>query len=113
MKPDQTLTLVNIPTPQDLQKWLTIFQHRTNEILNRGILFQDNVRCSISQGVTINGSGSDTRIDHNLGSIPLGYVVIKRNGNFQVYDGTTAWTSNSIYLRSSSSGVVNLIVLAG
>ena len=56
-------------------------------------------------------AGTEFSISHTLGRVPAGYIVVKRDKAAVVYDGTTVWTTSTIYLRCSvSSTALRLIV---
>ena len=55
---------------------------------------------------TSNGTANtEDTIPHKLGSIPVGYVVIKQDKAGIIYDSKTAWTSTNLYLTSSVASV--------
>jgi hypothetical protein len=45
------------------------------------------------------GSNSNTVIKHNLGRVPIGYIITAKNKTCDVYTGTVAPTSSQITLR--------------
>lgn len=56
-----------------------------------------------TQVITIvtNGSADTEEAEtHGLGVVPTGYIVIGRDKAGVIYDGTTAWTKDVIYVRS-------------
>lgn len=56
------------------------------------------------QVVTDTGSAdTEFTVTHNLGAVPIGYIVMKNSKSGNVYSGTTAWTSSTIYLKHSSA----------
>ena len=54
---------------------------------------------------------SDTRVAHNLGYAPKGYIVVKSSADEVVYDGATAAPdpARSINLRASGTVTVSLL----
>jgi len=54
---------------------------------------------------------TEDAFSHTLGSVPIGYIVIGRDKAGVIYDGTTAWTSTSIYLRSDVATVAAKVFL--
>jgi hypothetical protein len=80
-------------------------------ILNRGIAFDDNVDCR-RVSVTSHGTpGTEFSVLHTLGKVPLGYIVCGQNGAGSVYDGTTANTAMSLFLKSDVGGVVFRLIV--
>ena len=67
-----------------------------------------------SQSVSVTTSGSaDTEgaVEHGLRVVPTGYIVISRNKAAHIYDGTTAWTNEFIYVRSDIVTVVATLLI--
>lgn len=54
---------------------------------------------------------TEDTIAHTLGSVPIGYIVIKQNKASSVYEGGTSWTSTNIYLKQSNTSVTTTIFL--
>lgn len=80
-------------------------------ILNRGIAFDDNVDCR-RVSVTSHGTpGTEFSVLHTLGKVPLGYIVCGQNGAGSVYDGTTANTDMTLFLKSDVGGVVFRLIV--
>lgn len=64
------------------------------------------------QVYTSNGSAdTEDTIAHTLGSVPIGYIVIKQDKGSVVYDSGTAWTSTDIYLKQTVATVATTIFL--
>jgi len=70
--------------------------------------YLDNMKGAWWTGTTPSG-GTEFTIQHNLGYIPVGYLVIRSNAAVTLYDGVTAWTKTNIYLKASV-GSVNVTV---
>jgi hypothetical protein len=64
------------------------------------------------QVYTSNGS-ADTEdvVAHGLGSVPVGYIVIKQDKGSIVYDSGTSWTSTNIYLKQTGTSVATSLFL--
>ncbi len=54
--------------------------------------------------VTTDAAGIEFSIEHGLGTIPIGYLVVGQDQPVSLYNATTSWDTNRIYLRSSVSG---------
>lgn len=50
-------------------------------------------------------------VAHNLGRTPVGYIPVKQDKSAVLYDGTTAFTSSNLYLRSSAATVAWTILV--
>lgn len=76
------------------------------ELLNAGLRFEDNnslYRVTITTSATPN---TEQAVAHTLKNrTPIGYLVISSDKAAHIYDGTTAWTTSNIYLRSDVASV--------
>lgn len=82
-----------------------------DSILNRGITFDENVDCR-RVSVTSDGTpGTEFSVLHTLGKVPIGYIVCGQNGAGSVYDGTTANTATTLFLKSDIGGVVFRLIV--
>lgn len=55
---------------------------------------------------TSNGTANtEDAVTHNLNRIPVGYLPVKQDKSAILYDGTTANTSTTIYLRTTVATV--------
>jgi hypothetical protein len=72
-----------------------------DRILNHGIQFEDNVRGGY---VEITLTGEEQQVEHNLGYVPSGYLVILKSAEFDIWttaDQLVKWTSTVLSLQSS------------
>jgi hypothetical protein len=61
----------------------------------------ENIECSWFD--TVSALGVDVVVNHGLGRIPVGYVVVSTGDFVQVCRGVGAWTTSTITLRFSGS----------
>jgi len=59
-------------------------------------------RISFTSSATVD---AENTISHHLGRTPIGYDVEKRDKAGVVYNGTTAWTKDKIYLKVNVASV--------
>ena len=71
--------------------------------LDGGISINDNVDASRVTIVTHVTPGTETGYSHGLGKVPLGYIVTGQEAAGSVYDGATANTNQTLYLKSDVS----------
>lgn len=55
--------------------------------------------------VTTPGADVEYSIEHGMGIIPLGYIVISQDKAAATYKSTTAWDTGSIYLKTNVATV--------
>jgi hypothetical protein len=54
---------------------------------------------------TIITANVDLILNHHLGRIPVGYIVMSKTAACDIYTGATAWTSSTITIRGTVGGV--------
>lgn len=91
---------------------ISIALRTTYDILNNNITFADNMKAMIVYDVAL-VSGVEKGISHNLGKIPIGFNVIGLSNSAVVFNGTTEWTTNRIYLIASANVTADIIILGG
>jgi hypothetical protein len=84
-------------------------EFQLDRILNNGIEFADNMRGSLIE-VTLSG---ETRVTHGLGYTPMGFLVIFKDGEGDVWAARPRdWNSQTLYLASSATSLkVRLFVV--
>lgn len=82
-----------------LSNWAMVLK----SILDGGISVDDNMDMSRVTIVTHATPGTETGYSHGLGKVPLGYIVTGQNAAGSVYDGATANTNQTLYLKSDVS----------
>ena|ERR1017187_3683399 len=61
---------------------------------------------------TTNGTANtEFKVTHNMGAIPIGYLVVNKNKAGDLYTGTTKWDNNNAYLKCSVASVTMTIFL--
>lgn len=98
----------NVPKDKQISS-LTLFLKDVYNILNKGLLFQDNFRGAVFS-VNFSAANTDTKILHGLAFVPTRYLVLKRSANMVIYDGIQAANDKEFYLRSSATGDVDLFL---
>ena len=100
---------------QEMRKYLNVDMVRNLRELTsilRKLRFEDNFTSWIEDDLTI-GGGSEVQIRNMLDpEIPSMRLVVRGGaGAENVVDGTTAWTSNYVYLQNTGGSSVTVDVL--
>jgi hypothetical protein len=76
------------------------------QLFRNGLLFSDNFDCDIVDFTTPAIRDTEFSVAHDLKRVPTGYIVIRSTnlGPALLYDGPTAWTTTSIYLKEPYTG---------
>lgn len=104
------------PQPRDRQesdifKAMSDFAKNIVNILNRGILFDDNVDCRRLTFTSSATPDAENTVAHTLGKIPTGYIVYSQNKAASIYLGSTTWTLTNIYLKVNVASVAVKIIV--
>lgn len=94
---------------EDLRRFTTAALEQIRRIVNGRLAFTENIRATGPLTVVL--GTSEVAIGHNLGELPTGVLVVRLSANAAVYDGTTAWTADTIYLRASSAVTAVIYVI--
>lgn len=109
MKLNAVQNVSNVTTVDDLARYSSIVFEQVESILNGGITFTDNFQ-GIVVSVSFSAANVEVQIAQPLGKIPVGYILIKASAAMSIYDGNSANTANSIFLKSSAIGNAQLLV---
>jgi hypothetical protein len=97
--------------PRDIKtllQWFRLFFADTATIINGDIGFGDGVDPDNMGGVwvTIPNTGSvasDVAVVHNLGVVPVGFILMVPPATGTINKGATPWTTSTIYIRCSTA----------
>lgn len=62
-------------------------------------------------GTTNAAANTEKAFTHQLGRVPIGYQVFSKDKAGDFYDGATAWTDTTIYLKNSTASVTFKIMV--
>ncbi len=95
----------------DLLRALNHLDEGLNTILNKGLNFGENfdaVYASFTSNVT---PDTEDSVSHDLGRVPVGFVVVSRDKGGVVYNSGTTNTKTTIYLKCTvASTAVTILV---
>ena len=94
----------DVKSPEQLQRTVNTMQQNVQDSLTRieKNTLLDNV---IIKDVLVSTSA---RVEHKLGRVPTGYIIIRKNANAQVWNGSI--TEADIVLTSSAAVTVTLLI---
>jgi len=107
---------VIFPKPRDRQEEdlygvLSGFVHDVTRILNRGVVFEDNVDCAFVSFTSNATPDTEDTVAHGLGRVPTGYLVYSRDKAGVLYDSGTAFTASNIYLKCNVASVAFKLIV--
>lgn len=111
MKVTAPINLSNVNSIDELKRFVGIFCSNVTDILNGNVLISDNVASKLLT-FTFTSSNKTVGMDHGLGVIPTGYFQVGSDVSVNLFDGDQKNTISTIYLRSSGSAVVRVLVFA-
>lgn len=95
----------------DLPRRLTIFISNLLNQVNGGLNFKYNIASSSALTFNFTKANTDTTVQHDLGSIPTGYLIKSCSAPMSVFNGVKSWTDNNITLQSNATGTVVLYAI--
>lgn len=104
------LRSLNVESIDDVRTILTRLIQDVAGILNRGIRVGDQFPGNV-QSITFTGAGVEVQVNHGLGRIPDGYLVLSRSASVTIYDGATTNTDAVGYLRASGAATATILFL--
>lgn len=109
MKIKTTQDVSNVKTWEELKKFSSnVFGALLAEINGRLSLTENLLAQRLEYRFT--AGGVEVGVAHGLGFIPNGYIQIKADGGVIVYDGATANTRDTLYLKATGAGIVSVLV---
>lgn len=96
---------------RELISALSEWSLRIKAILDRGISFDDNVDCRRVSVASHATPGTEFSVAHTLGKLPTGYIVAGQTAAGSLYDGATANTKTTLYLKSDASAATFRIIV--
>lgn len=110
MKIKTAVNLSNLTTLEEVNRYYPQSITSIVEAINGNLSFQDNLSTNI-QSITFPSASTSVAVTHNLGKLPVGYVVIGKSGNVQIWDGTPAADTQKIYLQASGAVTATVMVI--
>lgn len=99
----------NLKTLEDVTRFTAVNFKNVIDVLSGNLTFADNFSAKILT-FTFPVAGQSYQIQHNLGHIPVGYLVLKRNSTSIILDGGPPNTAQYINLQASVGGTVTLMI---
>lgn len=79
--------------------------------LDKGLSFDDNMDVSRVSVVSHATPGTEFSVAHGLGKVPTGYIVYGQTAAGSLYDGATANTKTTLYLKSDAAAATFRIIV--
>lgn len=100
--------------PYAFNKEIVLIKQIVNGLIGFGDLAGDNRNMfGLMAQVDFPLANTDVEIDHNLNTVPIGYLILRNSNGGVVYDGVGNWTKTSIFLRSTTANNSALIFILG
>lgn len=113
----------NIPSPygpqytgireydKDLAKCLEEVLNNLSKMFAVGISIADNLDKQLVSLSTSATPGTEVAVPHTLKRIPSGYFVLRQDRAGTIYDGSTAFSTTNIYLKSDVASVATIVLI--
>ncbi len=99
----------NLKTVEELGRFSSIIFADIIRAVNGNLSFEDNINTKRID-VSFTAANTDTLVNHNLGRIPQGYILIKSNAATSIYDGSLESTEQLIYLKASAISEATILI---
>jgi hypothetical protein len=94
---------------EELKKFLALFGEEVVLTINGRLDFETNFACQLVR-VTFSAASTDTAVAHSLGRVPTGFLLYYLDSPVAIYNGATANTSTTFYLRASNPATAKVIL---
>lgn len=101
--------LSNVETWEELRRYTSQAVKDLTGVVNGGISLVDNTDAQ-EVSITFTGAGIEARAAHTLGRIPVRYIVTSNDIGIVPYNGVTANTADSFYLRATGAGALKILL---
>lgn len=71
------------------------------------VSFRKNSRFIVTSSAV---PGTEFEIEHRLGRVPEGYIILKQDKTGNFYDSGTAWTKDKVFLKCDSSSMTATLI---
>ena len=78
-----------------------------NDLRLGNVSFRENSRFTTTSHAV---ADTEFELEHNLGRVPAGFIIIKKDKAGTIYDSGTAWTKNSVFLKCDKSSMTFILV---
>lgn len=99
----------NLGTTDDFNRFVSLALKQIKDAVNGGLTFSDNFDAK-TVSVAFSSPNVTIAVQHGLGRVPNGYIVVGLSSGMIVFDGSTANTSSTIYLQSTVIGTAKLLI---
>jgi hypothetical protein len=96
---------------EDLYNSLREFIDDVTKILNRGILFSDNMDARLVTFTSNATPDTEDTTAHGLGRVPTGFIVYSQNKAGSLYNGGTAHNATNIYTKCNVASVTFKVIV--
>jgi hypothetical protein len=101
-----------VKTPEDINKVLMRMWEEIARVINGQLWFgsvadgRQNIDGVTLQQADTGAANVAFSLTHNLGRVPVGFLVVYTDKATSIYDGGVAWTVTTISLKSSTANVL-------
>ena len=109
----QSIILPQPETPKetDLFNAIREFVNSVMKILNRGILFADNVDCKLVTYTSNAAPNTQDTVAHGLGRTPIGFFVYDRDKDCNDPYRSATYDATNLYLKESTASVAFKLIV--
>jgi|GEM_PF-3135147 len=99
----------NVVDFESLKRWVSVWAGDITGQVNGGLDFNNNIFCKIIT-YSFTQVNAEVILNHNLGKIPIGYILVKSGAVNTLCSGSTAWTTTTISLKSTTATDCSILI---
>lgn len=99
----------NLEEAKEIARFLNRFTSDLTDIVNGNLEFGSNIKSSVIS-INFTAANSDIGVDHGLGRVPTGYILVKSNAACSIYDGSALANAKTITLKSNAVANTKILV---
>lgn len=107
----ESADLDNLPDLDTVKRYASRILNELKDQVNGQLDFSSNIKSFGPSQVVFNRVNADIAVTHTLRNVPQGFIIINSLQPIRVYQGTTPWTKDKLYLRSDVVGTVTILVI--
>lgn len=102
--------IVNLQNPEERFRFIQLFLQNTADTVNGNLELSNNFLVPF-KSVLFASANTDVTVNHGLGRVPRGYLIIGVNAASIIYDGAGEPTSTTIKLKASAACTAKILFL--
>lgn len=105
----QASTDIDRVKDDEVKRFVNIALDDIVRVINGNLDFDNNFSAK-TLSVTFSSANTEVAIQHGLGRVPSNYIQMQSSAATSLYNGSSANTSSTLYLKASAAATVSILV---